>query len=785
MNGTNIILTWTFSLALILPGVLLLPGNAAGQSVQVNFEETYYDPYDDIQVVAQEGHFVTGSKWRDLDISKMHLKSETRSLVGGIGKTTEISMSVTVRGTVRDDDGYIYGVYLTVGSTEYTIVYKEKVIVGLNMDNGESVVTQYEGVGTSTIVFTVDEGQIGSPSGVFKWNAMAIERSDDGNYGDLAPNKLIKITEPWDRDTVSGNVLVKGECRTSLLVSQKVEIQMDSRSETGWLGVTDKGGWQRWEYSLDTDSLANGEHTVNARLTDEEGSTYFDKITLEVNPDVVGSPPSTEERPQPHIGDKYVFGISEDATDQPEVINIDISTTSDMEATVIGQDEKVGSYDCWKMSTSQSGELTLGAITANFDTEGDIYLEGGFLNVTKEDSTITLDSALTNEQKQHKVSVYSPPKVRYDFPLEVTGVWSADTSANIDVDGKTSTESIRIDYRCLFSESTSVPAGSFDTFAIRSQNDDAAFYKVEYYSPLIGYPVRVETFDIDDQLIGVLVLNSYKMKDTFVKFAGAPSYETEEDSGKVYLGESLEFDIDIKNTGKGKADRALLVGMFKIAGGSGDYVEFDRDGFKVGADSTDTIELTWTADETGEYWFRFLTYSDSSDTSVMDDELVYDEGITVRAKISNGEDGILTGNMPLVYGGIAFLVMLILIIVVIVIKRKKKGPDDFQVVEVAAVEPETEDTAVLIQGETEELMAEETDTPDVVMVTGEEGDTGSSEGEGQEGEGFACPGCAHELTGDESECPECSMDFEDLLSQLELDGEGGSQDEAITEANDA
>ena len=34
--------------------IIFIPSNA---EASVNYEQSYYDPYDDIQLVAQEGHF--------------------------------------------------------------------------------------------------------------------------------------------------------------------------------------------------------------------------------------------------------------------------------------------------------------------------------------------------------------------------------------------------------------------------------------------------------------------------------------------------------------------------------------------------------------------------------------------------------------------------------------------------------------------------------------------------------------------------------------------------------
>ena len=399
--------------------IIFIPSNA---EASVNYEQSYYDPYDDIQLVAQEGHFVTGSQWKDLDISQMNLKSET--IVTGVPpliiETTEISMSVTVRGTVKDESKYIYGVYLTVNSEAYTLIYKDKIPLGVNMDTEEKFTPTVEGIGTSTITFKVEESQIGSPKSAYNWNAIAIERSDDGNFGDIAPNKLIKIIDPWDRSLVYGTIVIKGVTRSSLVTYEKVEIQLDSKSGSNWKTVTDKGGWKTWEYSLDTTLFSEIEHSIYVRATDSDGKTHFDDIMFTIDQESKDNPASTDMKPSPHIGDKYVFELSSAGEDAPEMINIDISTTSNMEASVVGQNIEVNSYDCWKMTTSQTGKLNIGGVVFNFETDVEIFLEDSNFDIAKEDSTIKITSGITTPQEQHKISEYSPPKLHYDFPVEVS-----------------------------------------------------------------------------------------------------------------------------------------------------------------------------------------------------------------------------------------------------------------------------------------------------------------------------------------------------------------------------
>ena len=720
----------------------------------VNYELQYYDPLDDIQIVAQEGHFVTGDEWDYLDITEMTLRSETNLI------KTDITMSVTVKGIIKDQDDIIYGVYITVKSDVYFLAYKEKAAIGFNLDTGASVIPRVSGVGTSTISFTVEANQIGNPPNSFDWKALAVKRSGDGNFGDIAPNKLVKITEPWSRCTVSGNLLISGITRESALTYDSVEIQIDSESSSGWGPVNDRGGWSSWDHSIDTTALGDGEHTIYVRMTDNEGSEFEDDITIIVDQTSGSDPASTDEKPNPHIGDKYVFGISEDQDDSPEMINIDISTTSEMEVTLTGEDETLNSYNCWKMDTIQNGEVLIGGIKFTMDSEGEVYLEDDNFDIVKEDSTITIDSGLTDKQTQHKVSEYSPPKVHYDFPVEVKKKWSASTTASIAIEETTSSgghkettsqENIDIQYQCLFSEEIYVPGGSFDTYAIRSQNNDATFYKVEYYAPLVGYPVRIETYDIDDLLIGVLVLNGYQIKDTFIQFTEEIDIGTEEDDGTIRNGDEVEFSVEVENTGKGTAKDALIVGKTRFAGSGDEWAEFDRETIKLDSLEKDSVNMKWTTNESGAFEIRFEAYSDESDVSVMDGEFNYDLELTVLKIESIGSDSFLDTNMIII---IVAIVIFLVIVIIVITKKRKEGDkeDEFKVVMVEAVESEPYE-----EEETEELV-------EVGEVMAEEAVADEEEGGEETEDRFGCPSCDASISGDEVECQECGIIFEEYLA---------------------
>ena len=68
-------------------------------------------------------------------------------------------------------------------------------------------------------------------------------------------------------------------------------MDMDGEVKTVAIQIDD-GEWsvfsesEEWSYDLDTTELSNGEHTVRIKVTDDEGESYIETLTIDVdNPD--------------------------------------------------------------------------------------------------------------------------------------------------------------------------------------------------------------------------------------------------------------------------------------------------------------------------------------------------------------------------------------------------------------------------------------------------------------------------------------------------------------------
>jgi hypothetical protein len=195
----------------------------------------------------------------------------------------------------------------------------------------------------------------------------------------------------------------------------------------------------------------------------------------------------------------------------------------------------------------------------------------------KEDMTyeyISSGFGSTEKYTGHDVSTYDPPNDKYQFPVKVAEKWETITSkyteSTEESDGETDTydytETVIGTYECLRTDTISVPAGIFDVFVSYSEieyidedwedddwnytdtdgdgwsDEDEDFfgtdpndpddypdeividegeeysyesygYEIEYYSPEIGFLVKMESYDYDRQLTVCFELVSYKYGD--------------------------------------------------------------------------------------------------------------------------------------------------------------------------------------------------------------------------------------------------------------------------------
>jgi uncharacterized protein DUF4082/Big-like domain-containing protein/putative Ig domain-containing protein len=92
-----------------------------------------------------------------------------------------------------------------------------------------------------------------------------------------SPSPSVAITSPASGSSVSGTVSVSGTASDSVSISS-VQVSVDAGS------YSPASGTNTWSFSLNTDSLANGSHTLTAQATDTAGITVTSSgLAISVN----------------------------------------------------------------------------------------------------------------------------------------------------------------------------------------------------------------------------------------------------------------------------------------------------------------------------------------------------------------------------------------------------------------------------------------------------------------------------------------------------------------------
>lgn len=97
------------------------------------------------------------------------------------------------------------------------------------------------------------------------------------NKTKILERPTVSITSPTNGENVSGNIQVKGEAMSKDGEIKKVEIEFD---RGGWIEVN---GLNNWNYTLDSDSLIKGDHTISARSFDGELFSNISEIKITIN----------------------------------------------------------------------------------------------------------------------------------------------------------------------------------------------------------------------------------------------------------------------------------------------------------------------------------------------------------------------------------------------------------------------------------------------------------------------------------------------------------------------
>ena len=136
-------------------------------------------------------------------------------------------------------------------------------------------------------------------------------------------------------------------------------------------------------------------------------------------------------------------------------------------------------------------------------------------------SDVTLISSIADRTVTMKITIdttYNPPfEANKGFPLTVEKSWSAATTetsktqtiVNGDTEYTSESEAYTKTFSVLRKESIAIPTGEVETYVIKRTDPDGA-YAEGYYSPEVGFDVKMIEYDSNGTLQTILELVNYK-----------------------------------------------------------------------------------------------------------------------------------------------------------------------------------------------------------------------------------------------------------------------------------
>ena len=237
----------TLFLSVLFVSMLLLSSLPTMVTSAVDFDQEMYDPIGDVKKASESG-FAGDASGRDyLDI--VYLQSEERS--GSILTGDLIAMNIQVAGNIRDDPDVQYIYVVITGADTFIFQYtNDGTPLGVRLSDGTVVVATASKSGNTLTIEVRKDALIGATSS-FEWKAAAVESDDDETYGDMAPDKLVRITYPYHTSTKFGTVGVEGITQESIYSINDVEFRIDGTIQP----LTTTDGFATWSFDWDTTSL--------------------------------------------------------------------------------------------------------------------------------------------------------------------------------------------------------------------------------------------------------------------------------------------------------------------------------------------------------------------------------------------------------------------------------------------------------------------------------------------------------------------------------------------------
>jgi hypothetical protein len=495
--------------ALFLASMFLVVITPVSAEIPVDeYNITKYDPMDDVMRAR------TGGDFKFTAHDNVEIKIISSAYDGSNPLIPMIDLTMTVKGQIKNSDDYKYAFTVVVdNSREYIFAaYQNGQAVGFQMESDDLLIgVSASGENTNTLTISFPQSEIGPVNSEFDiFGAAVFSVEDSERFLDLAPDKLILVTEPSHLSTVSGSITVKGVIRQyeSGSPSGTVKIQIDN-------GVLeDVTGFDPWSYSLSTTSLTDGQHTIYVEI---EGTEFTDEITINVDQGT-GSYDSFDQEPITHVGDWYDYLT----VGNPKISGINLPVSSEMSVRVTDL-TTVDGTEVYEVKTHTEGEQDLGYISYSNTMDRTSWKKSDGFGTIKENTVSTVEVSFRPDTTVNTTTTYSPPlEIHNDFSVEVgfDNNWILHTTASAESEttvsgGETTTnsytESSTITGECLYYlNSYSVHGNSFtDIYVIQSYYENPGISIVEFYSPDLGIPVQIDTYDASRNLMFSLGLDDY------------------------------------------------------------------------------------------------------------------------------------------------------------------------------------------------------------------------------------------------------------------------------------
>jgi hypothetical protein len=223
--------------------------------------------------------------------------------------------------------------------------------------------------------------------------------------------------------------------------------------------------------------------------------------------------------PEFETGDRWTYEVTmeEDGME----FNGDWTFKVQGEKTVVG-------HEVYDLSLDGEGTVTmeipsLGTATMDFTVDGYHYVRISDLATVAENMTLEMSTSFFGLEISIRMffeMTYDPPLNDFGFPLDVAKEWTSASSVtttstfamtmggNTTSETNTDTSSQTSGFKCESKESTSVPAGTFESYKINQSEDDDG-YVHSYVSEKTGMFVKSEIYDENGEPGGVMELKSY------------------------------------------------------------------------------------------------------------------------------------------------------------------------------------------------------------------------------------------------------------------------------------